>query len=92
MALRSTQSLTEMRYPLGGKGGRYVELTSLPPSRASAAWRPTSLSRPEWGQKTKTYTMHNQTTPYNQLTNKEINSLIIELLENVKLLKILKIF
>jgi hypothetical protein len=37
MALRSTQPLTEMRVPAvfpGGKGGRCLRLTTLPPPRA----------------------------------------------------------
>jgi hypothetical protein len=40
MALGSTQPLTEI-FP-GGKGGRYVELTTLPPSCADSLkiWGP----------------------------------------------------
>jgi hypothetical protein len=39
MALELTQPLTEMNYRkyfLGGKGGRWVGLTTLPPSRADS--------------------------------------------------------
>ena len=60
MALGSTQSLTEMSTTndfLGGKGGRCLGLTTLPPSCAdclqilgnSAFWIPKSLSRPVQG-------------------------------------------
>jgi len=57
MALRSTQPLTEMHIrdiTLGGKGDRYLGLTTLPPSCAdclenlgtSTSWSPKVLSRP----------------------------------------------
>jgi hypothetical protein len=59
MALGSTQPLTEMTpgmFP-GGKGGRYIRLTTLPPSCAncldilgtSASLHPQGLSRPVMG-------------------------------------------
>jgi len=54
MALGLTQPLTEMR---GGKGGRYVGLTTLSPSFAdcleilgiSTSWHPQGLSKPVMG-------------------------------------------
>jgi len=56
MALGLSQPLTEMstRDDLGGKGGRYIGLTTLPFSyahcseilRASNYWSPNGLSRP----------------------------------------------
>jgi hypothetical protein len=60
MALGSTQPLTEMRtrnLSWGGKGGRCVGLTTLPPScadclqilGASTSWISTGLSRPVMG-------------------------------------------
>jgi hypothetical protein len=60
VALGSTQPLTEMstRDISGGKGGRCVRPTTLPPScadclqivGASTVWNPNSLSRPAMGQ------------------------------------------
>ena len=59
MALGSTQPLTEMRYQedlLGGKGGRCVSLTTLPPPYAVVtkygnltSWNPLGHSRPVTG-------------------------------------------
>jgi len=60
MALGSTHPITEMHIrniTLGGKGDRYVGLTTLPPSCAdflenlgtSTSWSPKVLSRPVLG-------------------------------------------
>jgi hypothetical protein len=60
MALGSTQPLNRNEYQenvLRGEGGRYVRLTTLPPSRAecleilraSTSWNPQGLSRTVMG-------------------------------------------